>query len=70
MNNINVFIRDLPYSVHGITKQNSDGSYTIFINAHDSVNIQRQSYEHEMQHIKNNDFEKYDIESLEILYIA
>lgn len=69
MNNINVFIRDLPYSVHGITKLNSDGSYTIFINAHDSVNVQRQSYEHEMQHIKNNDFEEYDIESLEILYI-
>lgn len=69
MNNINIFIMDLPYSVHGFTKQNPDGSYTIFINAHDSVNIQRQSYEHEIQHIKNNDFEKYDIESLEILYI-
>ena len=69
MNNINIFIMDLPYSVHGFTKRNPDGSYTIFINAHDSVNVQRQSYEHEMQHIKNNDFEKYDIESLEILYI-
>lgn len=45
--------------------QNSDGTYTIFINSRHSYASQLESYKHAMDHIKNGDFEKNDVQQIE-----
>lgn len=47
---------------------NSDGSYTILINARLSYGSQLKAYEHAMRHIHNNDFEKASVQAIE--YVA
>ena len=46
---------------------NEDGSYTIFLNSRHASNIQREAYDHAMNHIRNGDFEKQgeDIQRIE-----
>lgn len=53
---ISVHLIDLPYNIRGYTILNSDGSYTIIINAHLSAEMQFKVYKHELEHINNNDF--------------
>lgn len=44
---------------------NEDGSYTILINARLSYAGQLKAYEHAMRHIKENDFQKEDVQAIE-----
>lgn len=44
---------------------NEDGSYTILINAKLSQDGQLKAYQHALNHIKNEDFEKSDIQNIE-----
>lgn len=44
---------------------NEDGSYTILINARLSNEGQLKAYQHAMEHIKKNDFEKEDVQKIE-----
>ena len=44
---------------------NSDGSYTIFLNARKSYEMQKEALEHALRHIDNNDFEKTDVQQIE-----
>ena len=44
---------------------NEDGSYTILINAKLSQEAQLKAYQHALNHIKNEDFEKYDVQDIE-----
>lgn len=44
---------------------NEDGSYTILINAKLSQEEQLKAYQHALNHIKNEDFEKSDIQNIE-----
>lgn len=44
---------------------NEDGSYTILINARLSYTGQLKAYEHAMRHIKEEDFQKEDVQSIE-----
>ncbi|MCI8630666.1 MAG: hypothetical protein HFG67_00130 [Firmicutes bacterium] len=53
---IGIHLIDLPHTVRGYTLLNSDGSYTIIINARLSAETQIAVYEHEMAHIDNGDF--------------
>lgn len=46
------FKQNSPRATHVL---NDDGSYTIFINSRLSYNQQRNSYLHEIEHIKNED---------------
>lgn len=46
---------------------NEDGSYTILINARLSYEMQLESYEHAMKHIKNEDFQKTDTQAIETI---
>lgn len=65
---IQVFIIDMPSFVDGITVKNDDDSYTILINAGLSAVGQCEAYDHEMDHINNNDFEHfYDINEIELI---
>ncbi|WAX05247.1 hypothetical protein AC844P1_00036 [Anaerostipes phage AC844P1] len=62
---INVVIRDNPFGVRGSVNKNEDGSYTIFINAHLNTEQQHEVYEHEVRHILNGDFDKYNCDKIE-----
>lgn len=45
--------------------QNEDGTYTILINAKLSQDGQLKAYQHALNHINNEDFEKSDIQRIE-----
>ena len=61
-NNVN-FISKFP--VKGACVQNEDGSYSIFIKAELSWEEQIITYIHELKHIKNHDFEKFNVQEIE-----
>lgn len=68
MEYIGVYLIDLPTSIRGFTVRNADDSYTIIINAGMSDVMQRDTYDHEIEHINNHDFDNiYDINYLENL---
>lgn len=46
--------------------QNEDGSYTVLINAKLSQDGQIQAYQHALKHIDDGDFEKSDVQSIEL----
>lgn len=50
-----------------LVTENSDGSYSIFINARLSYESQLKAYEHALTHINNNDFENTDVQQIEII---
>lgn len=58
-------IIDMPYGLNGNVTYNPDGSYTILINAKLSIEKQKEIYLHELSHILNGDFEKYDVDFIE-----
>ena len=51
----------LPLKVHGITVQDEDGFYNIYINRDQSEEIQREAYDHEIEHIMRRDFDRSDL---------
>lgn len=46
--------------------RNEDDSYTILINAKLSDTGQLEAYNHAMKHITNNDFQKSDVQEIEM----
>lgn len=68
MEYIGVYLVDLPTAIRGFTVRNNDDSFSIFINAGMSDVMQRDTYDHEIEHINNHDFDHiYDINYLESL---
>ena len=65
LGNINTYILDMPWGLRGCACENADGGYTILINGKLSYYQQVKTYQHELGHITNNDFEKYDIGVIE-----
>jgi len=45
--------------------ENSDGSYTIFIETSLSREAQKKAFKHAMRHISGNDLEKTDVDKIE-----
>lgn len=43
--------------IHGASTANSDGSYTVLIDPRDSIYVQKETYFHELEHIRNGDFD-------------
>lgn len=64
---INVVLMDFPKrrKTHEAVTQNADGTYTIFIDARISTEGQQREFNHAMQHIKNGDFDKHDVQLIE-----
>jgi len=60
-----VHIVDLSGKVTEAVTENEDGTYTIFIDAQLAPEAQRARYEHAMRHIRSNDFEKSDVQTIE-----
>lgn len=52
------FVRvvDFPVGVHGCVTPNDDGTFSVYINANDTDERQRQTMEHEKGHILSDDF--------------
>jgi len=53
---INTQLLNLPCGVKGLSKANSDGTYTIILNSRLTYEQLQQTYLHEMEHIKRDDF--------------
>lgn len=53
-----VFVRllDMPVSVNGMTLMDPDTNYNIYINSRLSADEQRKALEHELEHIRRDDF--------------
>lgn len=66
-NDIFVYVLDLPESIRGRVVENEDSTYTIFINAKLSYEMQIHVYQHELKHIENGDFEKTDVQQIEAI---
>ena len=68
---------DMPVGLRANVVENDDGSYTIFVNAKLSDEMQKEKYKHEINHIVRNDFynsnasqiefDAHDINSKEII---
>jgi hypothetical protein len=56
----NVYLRyiSLPPTVKGLTVQDEEGDYNIYINARLTYEANLQTLMHEIKHIKNRDFHK------------
>lgn len=57
--NQDYFVRVVPFpvnSVGGMVMPNPDGSFSIYINSNLSQERQKQALDHELDHIRNNDF--------------
>ncbi len=65
MEEINVQLLDMDTMIPEQLVKNSDDTYTIFINARLSQESRIKSYLHAISHIKNKDFEKFDVQEIE-----
>jgi hypothetical protein len=55
---VNVIFVDMPVSIPGFVKANSDTTYTIILNARHTQERRLVAYQHEMEHIINGDYDK------------
>jgi len=60
-----VHLIDIPGTTNEVVCPNEDGSYSVFIDASLSDVGRKQAYEHALRHIKDNDFEKEDVQFIE-----
>lgn len=67
MNNYRVEYYDLPVSVKAFTVKSSDDTFIIFINSRLSYEQQQKSFKHELRHIKNDDFQKQNVDEIECM---
>lgn len=64
MDNIYTYIVDLPPHITEMVTPCFDG-YTIYLDASLSPYGREKAFKHAMWHIRNNDFEKYDVQQIE-----
>lgn len=57
---------DMDTMVHEQVINNSDGSYTIFLNSRLSYDENIDGFYHAMYHIEHNDFDRSDINKVEL----
>ena len=65
METINVILIDLDTMVGETICKNADDSFTILINSRWSSEMQRKCFCHALDHIRNNDWENDDADSIE-----
>jgi hypothetical protein len=51
----------MPHNIHGFSRPNLDGSFSIYLNTNDCCEQQRQTYDHEIAHIENGDYDNLGI---------
>lgn len=65
MENVNTVYANLPTSIPAYVVKNNDMSYTIVLNSRLTHERNIISYQHEIYHIQENDFEKNDVQEIE-----
>lgn len=63
---VNVHVIDMDTMVEEQVVKNDDGSYSIFLNARLSTNMQREAYLHALSHICCDDFYKDCADDIEV----
>ncbi|MGE4272104.1 MAG: hypothetical protein AB7E31_04440 [Desulfitobacterium sp.] len=53
---INVNFLELPCRIKAVSLKNDDDSYTVILNSKLSAEQQKDSFQHELDHIENDDF--------------
>lgn len=66
MVNAFVYLVDLPSKVKGFTVPDVNDDYTVYINKHLCYEQMLKTYWHELNHIFNGDFEKHDVQEIEL----
>lgn len=61
--NVQIINMDVQVTEHVVL--NSDDSATVFLNARLTQERQREAYLHAMEHLRENDFEKQDVDKIE-----
>lgn len=65
MDEVYVYLVDLPSGINEMVTPCADGDYTVYLSARlDNAHRQR-AYEHALKHIRNNDFQKTDVQQIE-----
>lgn len=64
---VNVQIMNLPGKQNEIVIENEDGTYTVVIDAQLSNEGRLHAYEHAWKHINNNDFERNNVQHIEVV---
>ena len=63
---VNTILVDMPCSIRAYTVANADLTYTVVINAKLNHELQIESYQHELEHITNGDYDrKYSADLIE-----
>jgi len=69
MNEIYVRFENLPFTVRGVTVEDENGDYNIYINKNLTKDQQKKVLKHEMTHIERDDFNNFldifEVEDLE-----
>lgn len=65
-NGVRVKMIDLKNSVPSTVIENDDGGYTIVLNARMGYECLQSAYAHELEHIKQLDFEKDNVNEIEL----
>ena len=65
MGDIITHVVNMPDGVWGHCNHNPDDSYSVFINAKLNFETQQKVYLHEIKHIQHNDFNKFDVDTIE-----
>lgn len=63
---VNVIEANLPTSISAYVSANPDGTHTIVLNARLTWERKRQAYLHELNHIKNGDYERKSADRIEM----
>ena len=65
MDEVYVYLVDLPSGVNEMVTPCGDGNYTVYLSAKLSSIGQQRAYEHALHHIQNHDFQKADVQQIE-----
>ena len=63
---VNVTEANLPTSISAYVVSNPDGSYTILLNSRLTWERRKQAYQHELEHIRNGDYERRSADMIEL----
>lgn len=60
-----VYMQPLPYGLKSFVTPCADG-YTVYIDPRLDPESQMKAYRHELEHIEKNDFERKDVQGIEV----
>ncbi len=63
---VNVKLIDMDVQVTEQVTLNADNSATVFLNARHTQERQYEAYLHAMEHLREKDFEKHDVDEIEL----